>query len=91
MGWLSRSRIADGCLLGGVLFTGLDDAATFQPPATETIARTRDRLNGGAHGLAFHGEEGFDMLIERRIVPGTIGELERSVGNPTQQGACTWA
>ncbi|PVZ08242.1 hypothetical protein [Actinomycetospora cinnamomea] len=82
-------------LLGGVLFTGLDDAATValndQPPETETIARARDRLVEGAHELASHGEAGLDMLIERRIVPATIGELERSVDSPTQQGACTWA
>ncbi len=31
------------------------------------------------------------MLIEHRIIPAMIGELERTAGNPAQQGACTWA
>lgn len=81
--------------LGGALFTGLDDAATIslsaQPEETAAIALSRDRLVGGAHELASHGEAGLDTLIEVRIIPAMIGELERSAGNPTQQGACTWS
>lgn len=30
------------------------------------------------------------MLIEQRIVPAMVGELERSAGEPTTQGACAW-
>lgn len=82
-------------LLGGALFAGLDDAATItlddQPTETATIGRARDRLVEGAHELASHGEAGLDMVIEVRIIPAMLGELEPAADDRTLQGACAWA
>ncbi|WP_285588119.1 hypothetical protein [Actinomycetospora sp. NBRC 106378] len=80
--------------LAGALFTGLDDAGntslSASPPETAKISAARDRVALGANALASYGEAGLDMLLEQRVLPAMVGELERCVGNQTQQGACTW-
>ena len=102
MGWaLSEENPGSGydqshvSTLVGMLFNGLEGALkapiAHTPDETPAMAASRERLVSGAHEIAAAGEEGLGLLIGRRLVPWVGGELDRSAGSASTQGAGVWA